>query len=150
MTRAAQEAHNREQESMDGESRFLQLRACRPLPLKERAAEVKLARKIHGKRRPKTSLERLFEIHAASSNILKANPTSFTIKETVKPIVTVGNSDIAKFGTLQERPIPLIVYAERRGPRMGKKLVEENIQSNQQQDESSKLLSNLHLPKRQI
>ena len=39
MTRAAQDAHNRERESTDGESRFLQTIACRPLPLKERADE---------------------------------------------------------------------------------------------------------------
>ena len=51
MTRAAQEAHNRERESTDGGSRFLQTRAWRPLSLKERAVEVKFAKKLHCKRR---------------------------------------------------------------------------------------------------
>ena len=121
MTRATQGAHNRERESKDGESRLLQTRNCRLLPLKERAVEVKLARKIHGKRRSEKNLEGLYEVLAPGSNILKVSPTTCTIKEPGKPIVKVRNSDIAKFGKLQERQTPLIVYAERRGPRMGKK-----------------------------
>ena len=59
MTRASQEAHNRERESADGESRFFRTSVCRPLPLKERVVELKLARKIHGKRRSKKNLEGL-------------------------------------------------------------------------------------------
>ena len=113
MTGAAQKAHNRERESTDGESRFLQTRACRPFPLKERAVEVKLASKLHGKRLSKKNLEGLYEVFAPGSNNLKASPTTSTIKETGKPIVTVQNNDIAKFGTLQERQTLLIVYAER-------------------------------------
>ena len=57
MTRALQEAQNKERESTDGESRFLQTGVCRPLPFQERAVELKLARKIHGKRRSKKNLE---------------------------------------------------------------------------------------------
>ena len=128
-TGAAEEAHNIERESTDVESRFRQTRACQPLPLKERAVEVKLAKKIHSKRHSKEKLEGIYEVLAPGSNILKVNPTTSTIKEPGKPIVTVRNSDVAKFGTLQERQTPLIVYAERRGPRLGETLVEENIQS---------------------
>ena len=50
MTRVSQDANNQERISTDGESRILWTKACRPLPLKERAVELKLARKIHGKR----------------------------------------------------------------------------------------------------
>ena len=59
MTRASQEAHNREREGTDGESHFLRTRVCRPLPLKERAVALKLARKILGKRPSKQTLEGL-------------------------------------------------------------------------------------------
>ena len=129
MTRASQDAHNRERTGTDGESRFLRTKASRPVPLKQQAEELKLARKIHGKRRSKKNIEGLYDVLAPGSNILKVSPTSSTIKEPGKPVVTVRNSDIAKFGTLQERQTPLKVYADRRGPRKGEKLVEELIQS---------------------
>ena len=44
MTRASREMHDRERQSTDGESRFLRSGACRPVPLKERAVQLKLAR----------------------------------------------------------------------------------------------------------
>ena len=52
-SRATHEAKERERASTDGESRFLRTKAICPLPLKERAVELNLARKIHGKRRSK-------------------------------------------------------------------------------------------------
>ena len=84
MTRASQEAHNREQESTDSESRFLRTRVCRPLPLKKRAVELKLGTKIDDKRRSKKILEGLYEGLAPGSQIRKislllkclANPLS--------------------------------------------------------------------------
>ena len=129
MTRATMEASARERESTDGESRFLKTKAIRPIPLKERSVELNLARKIHGKRRSKKKLEGLYEVLAPGSHILKVSPTTSTIKEPGKQIVTVRNSDIAKFGTHQERQTPLKVYADRRGPRAGEKVVEELIHS---------------------
>ena len=99
MSRATHEAEERERASTDGESRFLQTKAIRPLPLKERAVELNLARKIQGKRRSKKNLEGLYEVLAPGSHILKVSPTTSTIKESGKPVVTVRNSDIAKFGT---------------------------------------------------
>ena len=90
---------------------------------------MNLARKIHGKRRSKKNLERLYEVFAPGSHILKVSPTTSTIKEPGKPVVTVRNSDIAKFGTQLERQTPLKAYADRRGPRSGEKLVEELMQS---------------------
>ena len=95
MTRASQEAHIRQRESKDGESRFLRTRVCRPLPLEERAVELKLAEKIHGKRHSKKNLEGLFEVLAPGLQILKVSPTASTIRESGKPIVTVRSSDIA-------------------------------------------------------
>ena len=129
MTQATMEANARERASTDGEPRFLKTKAIRPIPLKERSAELNLARKIHGKRRSKKKLEGLYEVLAPGSHILKVSPTTSTIKEPGKQIVTVRNSDIAKFGTHQERQTPLKVYADRRGPRSGEKTVEELIHS---------------------
>ena len=129
MTRATTEASARERASTDGESRFLKTKAIRPIPLKERSVELNLARKIHGKRRSKKKLEGLYEVLAPGSHILKVSPTTSTIKEPGKQIVTVRNSDIAKFGTHQERQTPLKVYADRRGPRAGEKVVQELIHS---------------------
>ena len=91
--------------------------------------ELNLARKIHGKRRSKKNLEGLYEVLAPGSHILKVSPTTSTIKEPGKPVVAVRNSDIAKFGRQLERQTPLKAYADRRGPRSGKTLVEELIQN---------------------
>ena len=100
-----------------------------PIPVKERAVELKLARKFHGKRGSKKNLEGLYKVLAPGSHILKVSPTKSTIKEPGKPVVTARNSDIAKFGTQLEPQTPLKVYADRRGPRCGEKMVEKLIQS---------------------
>ena len=84
---------------------------------------------MHGKRRSKKNLEGLYEVLAPGSQILKVSPTTSTIKEPGKQVVTVRNSDIAKFGTQLERQTPLKVYADRRAPRSGEKVVEELIHS---------------------
>ena len=112
-SRATQEAQARERASKDGESRFLRTKAIRPIPLKEQAVELNLARKIHGKRRSKINLEGLYEVLAPGSHILKVSPTTSTIKEPGKPVVMVRNSDIAKFGTQLERQSPLKAYVDR-------------------------------------
>ena len=114
MSQATQEAKSRKRASNDGESRFLRTKATQPIPLKERAVELNLARKIHGKRRSKKNLEGLYEVLAPGSHILKVSPTTSTIKELGKSVVTVRNSDIAKFGTQLERQTPLKAYADRR------------------------------------
>ena len=81
--------------------------------------ELNRAWKVHGKRRSRKNIEGLYEVLAPGSQILKVSPTTSTFKETAKPIVTVGNSDIAKFGTKLERQTPLKAYADHRGPRSG-------------------------------
>ena len=105
----------------------MRTKAIRPIPFKEFAVELNLARKIHGKKRSKKNLEGLYEVLAAGSHILKVSPTTSTIKEPGKPVVTVRNSGIAKFGNQLERQTPVKAYADRRGPRSGEKIVEELI-----------------------
>ena len=117
MSRSKQEAKLRERASTDGESQFLRTKATRPIPLKERAVDLNLALKIHGKRRLKKNLERLYEVLAPGSHILKIIPTTSTIKESRKNVVTLRNRNFAKKGTQLERQTPLKAYADRRGPR---------------------------------
>ena len=112
MTRATTEARSRERASTDVEPRFIKTKAIRPIPLKERAAELNLKGKVHGKRSSKKNLEGLYEVLAPGSHILKVSPTMSTIKEPGKPVVTVRNTDIAKFGTQLERQTPLKAYAD--------------------------------------
>ena len=124
MSRAMREAKDRERASTDGESSFLKTKAFRSIPLKKRAVELNLARKIHGKKRSEKNLEGLYGVLAPGSHILRVSPMTSSIKEPGKPIVTVRNSDIAKFGTQLERQIPLKAYADRRTPRSSEKSVE--------------------------
>ena len=128
MTRAKRDAHKRERQSNDGESRFLRSGSCRPIILTERAVHVKLARKIYRKRRSKKNLEGLYEVLAPDSNIIKESPTVST-KKPGKATVTVRNSDIAKFGTLQERQTPLKFCADRRWPCTSENLIDEKIKT---------------------
>ena len=90
MTRATPEASERERENAVGESRFLRSGACRPIPITERAVQLKMARKIQCKRRSKKNLEGLYEVLAPGSNILKVSPTTPTIKDPGIAIVTLA------------------------------------------------------------
>ena len=117
MTRVEQDTNAREEASTDGESRFIRTRTCRPISVTERTVQLKLDRNVHGKRRSKKNLEGFYEVLTPGSNKVKVSPTTSTPKEPGKQIVTVCNSDIAKFRTAQERHTPLKVYADKRGPR---------------------------------
>ena len=90
--------------------------------------QLKLARKVHGERRCKKNREGLYAVLATGSNIIKVSPTTSTIKESVKAIVSPQNA-IAKFGTQQERKTPLRAYADHRGPRTSEKLLGEEVRS---------------------
>ena len=65
-------------------------------------------------REDQKNLEGFYEVLAPGSHILKVSPSTSTIKEPGKPVVTVRNSDIAKFGTQLERQTPLKAYADSR------------------------------------
>ena len=107
-----------ERQITDGESRLLRSGSCRPIALTERAVQVNLARKIHGKRRSKKNFEELYEVLAPGLNVLKLSPTTSTNREPGKAIVTARNSDIATFDTLQEQQTSLNLYADHHGPRI--------------------------------
>ena len=73
ITRATKNANDREGNSTDGEPGFLRTSLCRPIPLSERAVQVKLACKVNGKRGSKKNLEGIFEVLPPGSHILKVS-----------------------------------------------------------------------------
>ena len=118
-----------ERKSTDGESRFLHSTLCRPNLLSERVVQLKLARKLHGIRRSKKNLEGLYKYWHPFPTSSKTVQLPRQSRNQQKNIVTNRNSDIAKFGTQQERQKHIKVYAKRLGPRKGKNLLEKNLQS---------------------
>ena len=69
-------------------------------------------------------LEGLNKVLAPGPNILKVRPSTSSIRELGKATVTFRNSDVAEFGTQQERQTTLWVYANLPGLRNREKLVQ--------------------------
>ena len=132
MCKATKDATNRERLATDNESRFLRtIQAHRPLPLTEHAVQLNIARKKHIHKRSKKNLEGLYEVLAPGSVVQKTDQYTSVIRELGKMevTVTVRNSDIAKFGTREERKTKLTDYINRRGPRTHEKTTEAMILS---------------------
>ena len=111
----------------DNESRFLSTtKAHRPIPLKENAVQINIARKKHPHRRSKKNLDVLYEVLSPSS-LQKTDQYTSVIREPGKLEVTARNSDIAKFGTRDERKTQIMDYLNRRGPRVHAKTTEAKI-----------------------
>ena len=123
------EANGQKRLTENGESKFLRSGLCRPVPISERAVQVKMARKNHEKRPSLKILEGLYDAFAPGLDILKVCFTNSTIKDSDKAVVTVRNGDMAKLGTLKGRQTPLKVNADRRGSQNSEKLIEEHTQS---------------------
>ena len=130
MCKATKDATNRERLATDNESRFLRTtQAHRPLPLKEHAVQLNIARKKHLHKRSKKNLDGLYELLAPGSVVQKTDQYTSVIREPGKIEVTVRNSDIAKFGTREERKTKMTDYINRRGPRTHEKTTEAKILS---------------------
>ena len=130
MCKATKDATKRERLATDNESRFLRTtKAHRPLPLKEHAIQLNIARKKHLHKRSKKNLDGLYEVLAPGSVVQKTDQYTSVIREPGKVEVTVRNSDIAKFGTREERKTKLTEYINRRGPRTHEKTTEAKILS---------------------
>ena len=129
MCKATKYATTRERLATDNESRFLRTtKAHRPLPLKEHAVQLNIARKKHLHKRSKKNLDGLYVL-APGSVVQKIDQYTSVIREPGKMEVTVRNSDIAKFGTREERKTKLTEYINRRGPRKHEKTTEAKILS---------------------
>ena len=128
MCKATKDATTRERLATDNESRFLRTtQAHRPLPLKKHALQLNIARKKYLRKRSKKNLDGLYEVLAPGSVIQKTDQYTSVIREPGKMEVTVRNSDIAKFGTREERKTKLTEYINRRGPRTHEKTTEAKI-----------------------
>ena len=104
-------------------------KAHRPLPLKEHAVQLNIARKKHLHKRSKKNLDGFYEVLAPGSVVQKTDQYTSVIREPGKMEVTVRNSDIAKFGTREERKTKYTEYINRRGPRTHEKTTEAKILS---------------------
>ena len=125
MYKATKDAHSRVRLAGDKESRFLHTtKAHRPIPLKEHTVQLNIARKKHPNRRSKKNLDGLYEVLATGSVVQKTDQYISVMRETGRLEVTVRNSDIAKFGTCDERKTQLMAYVNRRGPRVHEKSTE--------------------------
>ena len=128
--KAVRNASTRERLADDNESRFLSTKkAHRPIPLKEHEVQINIARKKHSHRRSKKNLDGLNEVLAPGSVVQKTDQYTSVIREPGKLEVTVRNSNIAKFGTRDERKTKLIDFVKRRGPRVHENTTEAKILS---------------------
>ena len=69
----------------------------------------------------------MYEVLAPGSTVQKTDQNTSVIREPGKVEVTFRNSDIAKFGTRDERKTQLIEFVNRRGPRIHEKTTEAKI-----------------------
>ena len=128
MCKATRNATTRERLAADNESRSLRTtKAHRAIPLKEHAVQINIARKKHPHKRFKKNLDGLYEVLAPGSVVPKTDQYTSVIRQPGKVEVTVRNSDIAKFGTRNERKTKLMEYVNRRGQRIHEKTTEAKI-----------------------
>ena len=104
MCKAVRNAPTRGRLADDSESRFSSTtKAHHPVPLKEQAEQINIARKKNPHRRSKRNLDGLYEVLAPGSVVQKTDQSTSVFREPGKMEVTVRNSDITKFGTRDEQ-----------------------------------------------
>ena len=111
----------------DGESRLICLEGlARPIPCGKPSDQVKIALKIHSIQRQKKKLDGVYEVLSPGSTVVKISPTTSVIKEPNRQKVRVKNSDLAKFGTENERDAELGQYIERRPKKIAERSSDKN------------------------
>ena len=98
-------AHEEQQKLKYKESRLMWSidGISRPIPRSERGIQLKIAKSIYAAHRQKRNFDGLYKVLAPGSTLGKMSPTTTVIKEPNRPEVRVRISDIAKFGTRNER-----------------------------------------------
>ena len=125
MCKAVRDASIRERLANDSESRFLSTtNADRLIPLKEHAVQINITWKRNPHERPKKNLDGLYEVLVPGSIVQKTDQYTSVIREPGKLEEIVRNSDIAKFGTRDERKTKLMDYVNHRGPHVHEKTTE--------------------------
>ena len=89
--------------------------------------QINIARKRHPHKRSKKNPDGLYEVLAPGSTVQKTDQYTSVIREPGKVEVIVRNSNIAKFGTRDERKTQLMECVNRRGPRIHEKTTEAKI-----------------------
>ena len=130
MCKAVRDASTLERLANDMESSFLSTtKGHRPIPLKIHAVQINIAWKKNPHKRSKKNFDGFYEVLAPGSVVQKTDQYTSVIREPGKLEVTVRNSDIAKFGTRDERKTKLMDYVNRRGPRVHEKATEAKFLS---------------------
>ena len=130
MCKAVRDASTCERLANDSESRFLSTtKAHRPLPLKEPAMQINIARKKNPHILLKKNLDGFYEVLAPGSVVQKTDQYTSVFREPGKLEVTVRKSEIREFGTRDDRKTKLMDYVNRRGPREHEKTTEAKILS---------------------
>ena len=115
MCQASLDAGSRYRDSDNKESRFITHPKLKdPIPRTEKSLSVKLARKLPNKKRGKRQLAGLYQVLKPGSLVTKSSPTTIIINEPGRSPVKVRDSDLAKFGTKEEKSTNLWMYAQRR------------------------------------
>ena len=121
-------AHEEQNKLKDEESSLMWSEGIsRTVPRSERNMQVEITQKIHAAHRQKKNLDRLYEVLAPGSTVGKISPTTSVIKEPNRPEVRIPNSDIATFGTRNERDTELGVYIDRRPKKVQEKTLQHEI-----------------------
>ena len=121
-------AHEEQEKLKDGKSRLMWSEGIsRPIPPIGRSVHVEIASKIHTAQRQKKNLDGLHDVVAPGSSVRKISLTTKVIKEPNRQEDCVRNSNIAKFGTQNERETELGQNIDRRLKKVEEKKLEQKI-----------------------
>ena len=121
-------AHEEQNKLKDEESSLMWSEGIsRRVPRSERNMQVEITQKTHAAHRQKKNLDRLYEVLAPGNTVGKISPTTSVIKGPNRPEVRIPNSDIATFGTRNERDKELGVYIDRRPKKVQEKTLQHEI-----------------------
>ena len=116
-------------------------------PLARNSPRLQLARKTLAASRNKKQLQGLYEAIPEGAALVKTTDSTVTIKVPGQQDTVLNKSDVAKFGTPEQRHIPLIDFAARKTVRNHHAMFISSIESHAQ-DIKSKLIGQRAIRKR--
>ena len=117
-------------------------------PLARNSPRLQLARKTLAASRNKKQLQGLYEAIPEGAALVKTTDSTVTIKVPGQQDTVLNKSDVAKFGTPEQRHIPLINFAARKTVRNHHAKFISSIESHAQ-DIKSKLIGQRAIRKRE-
>ena len=104
--------------------RYFQLnKNSKPLPRTDESARIAIARKVDCEKRAMSHQDCLFKL-VAPGTVIEPTTSTSNVMEPGCPAVCLKTYDLAKFGTKEERSVPLAMYASKRPNNSTKKLTE--------------------------